>query len=103
MFSRRPLRVALYSHDAMGVGHVRRNLLIAQSLNESLQASALLICGVHEAGLFPSGDGIDCLTLPALAKLPDGTYVSRELGIPVEDSDSRPRRDLEGRSAVVSA
>ena len=28
----RTVRVALYSHDAMGVGHVRRNLLIAQTL-----------------------------------------------------------------------
>ena len=26
------LRIALYSHDTMGIGHMRRNLLIAQTL-----------------------------------------------------------------------
>ena len=27
------LRVILYSHDTMGVGHMRRNLLIAQQIS----------------------------------------------------------------------
>jgi hypothetical protein len=32
-------RIVLYSHDTMGLGHVRRNLLIAQALQRSLAAA----------------------------------------------------------------
>ena len=32
----RPIRVALYSHDSVGLGHTRRNLAIAHALAEEL-------------------------------------------------------------------
>ncbi len=76
----RPLRLALYSHDAMGVGHVRRNLLIAQSLSESpVHATSLMLCGVHEATSFAAGNGIDCMTLPSLRKYGNDDYRPRDL------------------------
>ena len=75
-------RVALYSHDTMGVGHVRRNLLIAQALvGPPASTTVLLIAGAKEATAFALPTGADCLTLPALYKTPDGAYQSRALGL----------------------
>lgn len=49
----RRLRVVLYSHDTMGLGHIRRNLRLAQGLSESdLPIDVLLITGARESGGF---------------------------------------------------
>ena len=38
----------MYSHDTMGVGHMRRNLLIAQTLRRALPgANVLMIANEH--------------------------------------------------------
>ncbi len=74
-------RVALYSHDTMGLGHLRRNLLVAQALSAPpVDAQVLLIAGVHEAQWFTTPPRVDCLTLPALHKSIEGTYWPRRLG-----------------------
>jgi predicted glycosyltransferase len=79
-------RVALYSHDTMGLGHKRRNLLIAQTLGASAIATdVLLISGMRDASDLPTPVGVDCLTLPALCKRPDGQYQSRRLEISLQD------------------
>ncbi len=79
-------RVALYSHDTMGLGHMRRNLLIAQSLvNSPLKANVLMIAGACAANVFAMPTGIDCLTLPALHKIGNGQYKSRSLKIGLEE------------------
>lgn len=79
-------RVALYSHDTMGLGHVRRNLLIAQALAcSSWRASVLMITGVHIVGAFKMPPGVDCLSLPALCKKGDGQYQSRRLPMLLEE------------------
>lgn len=76
------LRVALYAHDAMGLGHLRRNLAIARALAESpLGASVLVVSGVQEAGALELPPHTDCLTLPSLAKEGDGRYRSRSLAL----------------------
>ncbi len=68
-------RVAFYSHDTMGMGHLRRNLLIASSLaGSSVQAEALLIAGAREAAFFAEQAGLDCITLPSLSKNIEGRY-----------------------------
>ncbi len=80
------VRVALYSHDTMGLGHLRRNLLIAQALAESpLQATTLLITGAHEANFFSLPSGADFLTLPRMHKDQHGKYTAGQLAITVED------------------
>jgi predicted glycosyltransferase len=80
--SRSSVRIALYSHDTMGLGHVRRNLLIAQALaDSSLQANTLIIAGVREAGAFVMPQGGDCLTLPAYRKDHNGEYAPRSLAM----------------------
>jgi predicted glycosyltransferase len=76
--------VALYSHDTMGLGHMRRNLMIAQALvNSPPETAVLLIAGAHELGTFALPSGVDCLTLPSLFKEADGNYRCRHLGIPL--------------------
>ncbi len=52
MSSRRSRRVALYSHDALGMGHMRRNLAIARALAADGRAQALLLSGSHVASAF---------------------------------------------------
>src|SRR5437870_3977406 len=84
-------RVVLYSHDAIGLGHVRRNLLIAQALAASSVKAILLIAGAHEAGLFPMPLGVDCLSLPLLCKDSDGRYRPRHLEISTEEMISLRR------------
>ena len=80
------LQVALYSHDAMGLGHLRRNLAIARALVESpLRASVLILSGVREAGALRLPERTDCLALPALYKASDGSYRSRSLPLPLPE------------------
>src|SRR5262245_35394626 len=53
-------RVLLYSHDTMGIGHVRRNLLIAQALTAPpVSATVLLVAGAREAGAFSLPPDVD--------------------------------------------
>ena len=79
-------RIVLYSHDTMGLGHKRRNLLIAQTLGTAaLEADILLISGMRDASDLPTPSGVDSLTLPALHKRADGQYESRHMGLALED------------------
>src|SRR5207249_1916175 len=79
-------RVALYSHDTMGIGHLRRNLLLAHTFaRPPLSASVLLIAGAREAAAFPTPPGADWLTLPSLYKTADGGYRARALGASLEE------------------
>jgi len=74
-------RIVLYSHDTLGFGHLRRNLMIARALRESpLSPEILMIVGMREAGTFELPQGVDCLALPAYAKGGDGSYRPRDLG-----------------------
>lgn len=76
------LRIALYSHDTMGLGHTRRNLLIARTLAAPpINASVLMITGVRQAGAFAAPSATDFLTLPAFCKDRKGNYQSRSLAL----------------------
>jgi predicted glycosyltransferase len=82
----KPLRVALYSHDTMGLGHTRRNLLIAQSFaNAKVPVSILLIGGVSEATHFAKPSYVDYLTLPSLHKNQQGGYSAKSLELSLEE------------------
>ena len=70
----------------MGLGHFRRNLLIAKALTSShLNPQILMISGVKEAGHFKAPHNVDCLTLPSLHKEDNGLYRSRHLGISLSE------------------
>ena len=76
------LKVALYSHDTMGLGHMRRNLAIARALSASkLRANVLIVAGSNIATGFAMPEGVDSITLPSLYKKPDGEYRCRTLGL----------------------
>ena len=78
-------RVALYSHDTMGLGHMRRNLLLAQALQRSrLRAVVLMIAGAREASLVTTATGVDCVALPSLYKDKQGRYTPRHLAVSLE-------------------
>jgi len=66
----------------MGLGHMRRNLLLAQVLQRSqVRASVLLIAGAREAGLVTAATGVDCVALPSLHKDELGQYHPRHMAI----------------------
>lgn len=74
-------RIALYSHDTMGLGHIRRNLQMAQAMAATPGTAVLLVSGTHLAGAFRMPAGVDCLTLPALLKNGAGAYRARHLPV----------------------
>jgi predicted glycosyltransferase len=69
----------------VGIGHMRRNLLIAQTLAAApLQAVILMIAEAREANVLAMPPGGDCLTLPALCKESDGHCRPRYLDVPLQ-------------------
>lgn len=71
-------RVALYSHDTQGLGHVRRNSLLAAAMVAADPAvRVLLISGAREAAALPLPDRTDLAFVPELAKDGDGGYSAR--------------------------
>jgi predicted glycosyltransferase len=80
------IRVALYSHDTMGLGHLRRNLLVADALaRPPLYASNLLITGALEANFFRLPERADCLTLPRMHKDAAGDYTCGNLQLSLSE------------------
>lgn len=80
------LRVALYSHDSVGLGHTRRNLAIAQALADILpnltdrRLSGLLITGERTATSYRCPEGFDWLVVPGIRKA-TGRYEPRTLAV----------------------
>lgn len=78
------IRIALYSHDSVGLGHVRRNLGIAHALTKALpeltgeEVTGMLISGQSAATGFTVPPGWDWLILPGITPGEDG-YRSRHL------------------------
>jgi predicted glycosyltransferase len=74
------LRIALYSHDTQGLGHIRRNMLIASSFVQAhIPVDILLISSAGVATSFEVPEGVDFLVLPAIAKETNGRYRSRSM------------------------
>lgn len=93
------LRIALYSHDSLGLGHTRRNLAIAQALSDALpeltgrKLSGLLITGERTATSYRCPKGFDWLVVPGIRK-GAGKYEARHLGV-------RSERLINIRSSVI--
>jgi predicted glycosyltransferase len=76
----------LYSPGIAGLGHMRRNLLIGQALVRSFpNAVILMLAEARQACVFAMPPRMDCLSLPALRKLPDGKCQPRYLGTSLQD------------------
>ena len=85
-----PLRLALYSHDAKGLGHLRRNLALAHHLARALpgltgrDVTGLVITGLAPGQEHRLPEGFDWLVLPGVKKA-EGTYLPQRLRITRED------------------
>jgi predicted glycosyltransferase len=74
------MRFLLYSHDGMGLGHVRRHLAIAAALTSlAPDSQVLLATSVDEVSSLGLPPNVDTLKLPGLRKLANEQYASRRL------------------------
>lgn len=79
------LRVAFYSHDTQGLGHIRRNLAIAAAFAQMADPpTSLLVSGAPVAGGFTPPPGADLLVLPAVGKDGSGSYRARRLDLSLD-------------------
>jgi predicted glycosyltransferase len=70
----------------MGIGHMRRNLLIAGTLARGPSSAVILmIAGARHINAYGLPPGVDCLSLPALRKEANGRYQSRHLDLPLSE------------------
>jgi predicted glycosyltransferase len=96
-----PLRIVFYSHDSVGLGHVRRNLVLAHALANQLPGltgrpvTGILITGTSHAPGFPAPEGWDWVLLPSVVKSPEG-YLPRNLSLPMAELVSLRSRMLQG-------
>ena len=71
-------RIALYSHDTQGLGHVRRNTLLAAAMvTADPGADVLLVSGAREATKLPLPERTGLAVVPELAKDGLGAYSAR--------------------------
>jgi len=62
--------VLMYSHDTIGLGHMRRNSAIAAQIVTSMpSASVLMMVGCPTGVVFDLQPGVDFIKLPSLAKV----------------------------------
>jgi predicted glycosyltransferase len=89
-----PRRILLYSHDTVGLGHIRRISRLARHLAEREQDSTVLILtGSAVADSFRLPSNVDIVKLPSLRKLENSRYVPRRLDMDHERFEAL-RRDL---------
>ena len=80
-------RVLIYSHDTMGLGHLRRCSTIAHSLvRQYPDLSVLILSGSPIIGSFDFRSRIDFVRIPGVIKLRNGEYTSLNLGIDFEQT-----------------
>jgi predicted glycosyltransferase len=75
-------RFLFYSHDGLGLGHLRRNLSVATALAAlDPTASILLATSAEEAQRFAIPPTVDILKLPGLRKVGNNRYAARRLNV----------------------
>jgi predicted glycosyltransferase len=83
---RKTLRIAIYSQDSLGLGHLRRTTLIGRRLLDAAPDSAvLLFADSPVAPFFELPDGMDCVKLPSMLKVDAGQWRPTSLPIPTAD------------------
>jgi len=80
-------RALFYSHDTLGLGHLRRTLLLCAGLGERFHdLSILMITGSPMAHAFRIPPGVDYVKLPSVRKLDNEQYDSRYLRVPFDQT-----------------
>jgi predicted glycosyltransferase len=73
-------RIAFYSHDTQGLGHIRRNIELASALvADDPGTDVLLVTGAVEAGSLAVPPNTELVVLPAVTKSRSGDYSSAAL------------------------
>ena len=76
-------RLLLYSHDTYGLGHLRRNVLIAEDLLTHVPGlQAVLLSGSPVAGRFPLPRNLTLVPLPPVVKTGVDEYAARDSRLP---------------------
>jgi predicted glycosyltransferase len=79
------LRVAFYSHNGFGLGHVRRSLKLAEGLlRRRPNADVLLLTGSAGLHRFPVPANVDYIKLPSVRKQATGRWRPQALDIEME-------------------
>jgi len=88
-------RVLIYSHDTMGLGHLRRCRAIAHSLVRRYEnLSVLILSGSPIIGSFDFRARVDFIRVPGVIKLRNGEYTTLNLDIDLE-------KTLSMRSSII--
>ncbi|MDE3134842.1 MAG: hypothetical protein KGL15_12335 [Acidobacteriota bacterium] len=93
--SRRPPHVLFYSHNGLGVGHLRRQLRLAGELRRRRPDAAILVAsGSHAASALSGPVGFDVVSLPSV-RMTDRyeTWEPRQPGVTIAEV-MRIRSDL---------
>lgn len=94
---RRGPSVVMYSHDTIGLGHMRRNSAIARELVSRVPGmSVLMLVGCPAGMVFEPYPGIDYVKLPSLSKLGRGAYQAGSLRIDAQTTRDMRMRIIEG-------
>ena len=76
------MRILTYSHDSVGLGHLRRSVTMARALvSASPHAQVLCLTGSPVPEVFPLPERCDLVKLPSIGKDEAGAYVSRRLDL----------------------
>ena len=81
------MKLLVYSHDAFGLGNLRRMLAICEHLLETIpQISILFISGSPVVHSFRLPLGLDYIKLPCLGRDRDGNLAAKFLGTSIEET-----------------
>jgi len=89
------MRFLFYSHDGLGLGHVRRNIAIATALTDAADVNVLLANGADEVDRLGVPKSVDVLKLPGVRKTAAEGYAGRHLTVPGSDVRQLRARLLE--------
>jgi hypothetical protein len=93
-------KILFYSHDTVGLGNIRRTLLLSQTLAEEFpRAAMLLVTGSPMIHAFPVPGNLDYIKLPCLDRTDADHYEPRFLGAHSFEVD-RIRRAILVETAV---
>lgn len=83
----------MYSHDGFGLGHIRRNLNIAEEAAKELNASTLMLMSHNSIPFLPHLEHIDFIKLPSIIKSGKNSWTPRTLPMNPDDF-SALRKDI---------
>jgi predicted glycosyltransferase len=81
-----PVLAMTYSHDGFGLGHLRRNTMIAARFAREMPGSSvLMMVGCPSGAFFDLPPGVDYIKIPSIIKVDTGQWHPRTLNISSEN------------------